>query len=523
MIRRAALLLLTLCACGKERPDPRIGELTTPVHITVRVIDAPMEKDCQGTTWEQVKCAFRRADRVGCTYVEVGEAAEKPELTKSPDVRRCSVMSDTRRKVLTHVIGKKATITLDSTGRRAVVELSDAAHVLYLRNGEIAVQRKLWDFAPPPSPGSPPSVASIFGSAGPPSPFGGAGLGTLGGIGSIGGTGVPGVIDWNRVPPFLSVMDEQLLLTVPEDELDSLIAESPTGKAQLKTALLSLAHSADLTSEGWVRAVSKLDDIDRNEIRDELVSEISGGANNALEWFQAHPEEQKADYIEALAEAAESETFDLADVLPPLLKLDATRAETIACEHLQRRWHEYGSAPYEYDYYPPNTAALAVLVTRKTKCPWIVPLLMRTPCGEELRCDLDLEDDTPTPLCTDAETAKALHRALNPTPEVELTEDEEARLQNDWGALLLAAARHQGPLPAELLRADERRLYKRLYTFKGREEDDACRNVSPAPVDWACKLPASINTAQYEGCTIVIDDAKKTMTLSAPELDTSEE
>ena len=498
-MNRVALALLTLCACSKERPDPRIGELTSPVHITVRVIDAPLEKDCQGTMYEQLKCTFTRADRIGCTYVEIGDAAEKPELSKTPDSRRCNTISGTMRTVLTQVIAKKATITLDASGRRAVIELPDAAHVIYLRKGELVVHRKLWDFGPSPS-----SSLSL----------------ALGGLGPIGPLATPGVIDWKRVPPFLSVMDNGLLLKVPEDELDALLAESPDGKAHLKSALISLASSADLEGEGWARAVSKLDDADRKEIRDELVSAVTNGSGGALDWFETHPEEQKADYINALAEAAESETFELSDVLPQLLKLDPKRAETIACEHLQQRWHEYGNAPYEYDYYPPNSAALAVLVKQKTQCPWVVPLLMRTPCGDELRCDPDLDDDVPTPLCTDAQAAKAIRRALD--PNFELSDEEASELDSDWGKLLVASARQQGPLPSELLRADERRLYKQLYTFKGHEEDDACRNVSPGVVDWACKLPLSINTANYESCTIVLDDAKKTMTLTAPPVEEDE-
>jgi hypothetical protein len=481
-----AALLLTLCACGKERPDPRIGELTSPIHITVRVIDAPMEKDCQGTTWEKLKCTFSRADRQGCTYVEVGVAADHPELSKSVDVRRCHMMDGSARTVLTNEPGKKATITLDAAKRRAVIELSDAAHVIYLRDGEVVAQRKLWE-------------------TGMPGP---------------GGIGFPaGVVDWSRVPPFLSVIDNQLLLKVPEEELDFLIAESPTGKADLKMALITLASTADLAGEGWARAVSKLDETGKQELREALVTAVSNGAFGALEWFEAHPEEKKADFLEALVEAAEQETFDLGDVLPKLLVLVPARAETIACEHLERRWHEY-SGGYEYDYYPPSSSALAVLITRKAKCPWVLPLLLRTPCGTELRCDPDVDDLKPTPLCDDEQIDAALRRTLG--TDLELSIEELDLQDSDWGPLLVAAARLQGPLPPDFVRSDERRLYKQLYTFKGAEEDDACRQLSTGPVEWACRLPMSITTANYENCTIVLDDQKKTMTLSAPPIEEDE-
>ena len=85
-------LLCGLAACGKERPDPRLAEVTSPLHVTVRTVDAPISQTCTGTTFEQLKCVTTRAERVGCVYVELGPAADAPDKSKQPGRRRCGLM-----------------------------------------------------------------------------------------------------------------------------------------------------------------------------------------------------------------------------------------------------------------------------------------------------------------------------------------------------------------------------------------------------------------------------------------------
>ena len=73
----AACVFFTLCACGKERPDPRLAELTTPVHVTVGHRRAG-GRTCAGSLTEQATCLFSRAERHGCVYVEGGSRRRHP-------------------------------------------------------------------------------------------------------------------------------------------------------------------------------------------------------------------------------------------------------------------------------------------------------------------------------------------------------------------------------------------------------------------------------------------------------------
>lgn len=292
----AACFVLTLCACGKERPDPRLAELTTPVHVTVRVIDAPIEKHCEGTAYEQFKCMVSRADRQGCVYVEVGAAADTPELRKTPDAARCMTMrgESSDRVVLFDGPGRKAKLTIDASKTRIVVELADSVHALYLRDSHLVIQRNLGGTAT----GGLSPIGNLIMVPG------GVGNTGLGGLGAT-GTGVvapDGTVDWSRVPAFLSVLDEAQLISLTEEELDTLIAETPSGRDALKTSLLAMTDSASLADKAWARAVSKLDPADQKQLRNALLTQISVGSSGALEWFDAHPEEQKADFIDALAD-----------------------------------------------------------------------------------------------------------------------------------------------------------------------------------------------------------------------------
>ena len=87
-------------------------------------------------------------------------------------------------------------------------------------------------------------------------------------------------------------------------------------------------------------------------------------------------------------------------------------------------------------------------------------------------------------------------------------------VEYDWGRLLIAAAQLQGPLPASFTRANERRQYALAYAFKGPQVDDTCRHLDEEPAEWACRLPTSISGSSTEWCRLVIDDTKKTLTLT---------
>lgn len=474
----AAALVFTLCACGKERPDPRLAEVMSPLHVTVRVIDAPVARECTGTTFEQVSCLVSRAERQGCVYVEVGQAADAPLRARAPDARRCRLMELVgERAVLANQPGRKATLFVEPGDERVVVDLGESLHAIYLRDGKLRLAKRLWE-----------------GAATRPS--------TL--------LQPDGALNWSHIPPFLSVMGSIDLLTLSETELDTLVAKTPGGRAALKHAVLAMTNEADTLGVAWSLALSKLDPADRAEVREVLVLDVANGNEGALNWFLNRPDEQKPDFVDALDHALAFDSLDASVGLLALLPLAPKRAQRLACEVIERSWHD-NTGTESYGFIPPDPVALAVIASQRAKCPWVLPLLEQHPCDWELQCDPDIDDQVETPLCTPAQSAVAVERTLHPKP---VTLDEDEADLPSWGPLLLAAVLVQGPLPPAFKAAHDRRRYALTWGFKGPEEDDPCRGTMEEPPDWACRLPLTVTTSSWEGCRLVLDDAKMTMTVT---------
>ena len=483
-LRGWLLSLVALGACGRERPDPRLAEVQAPVHVTVRVIDVAVEKNCEGTLSQQLSCLVTRALRSGCVYVEAGAEADAPERRPRPDVGRCgSLAYAEHRFLLRNEPVRKASLFLEPGGERVLIDLVDTVHALYLRDGVAVLQK----------PFSRPT----------------------------GLTRPDGSVDWTLVPPFLAVLDEAQLRDLTEARLDALLAKTPGGRDALTESLLALTGSASAAEQGFDLAYSRLDEPGRQRVREAMITALSEGNDGAVQWFLRHKEEQGLPVVEALEDAMTLDGYTTAVLLPALLELAPQRAEKVACDQLEQRWHQTapsGVAEYEGSM-PPDATVLAVLVERKAQCPWVLPLLEREPCSWELHCDPDFDDGKETPLCTAEQADKVLQRTLHPNPDADVDEDEEEDPTSDWGALLMAAARIQGPLPQAFSLANERRQYQLSSTIPEDADEDPCAEVTPAPADWACRLPPGITTAKNQGCRLRLDDAKKTITLSAVELD----
>jgi hypothetical protein len=477
----AVALVLALCACGKERPDPRLAEVTSPVHVTVRVIDAPVERECVGTTFEQVSCLVSRAERQGCVYVEVGASADEPSRNKAPDARRCALLELPGllggRTVLVNQPGRKATLFVEPGGERVLVELGESLHALYLRQARLQLVKRLWE-----TPATRP--ATLFQP--------------------------DGALNWSHIPPFLSVMPSGDVINLSERELDTLVTQTPGGRAALKQAVLSAVAVTDTLGPSWDLAFSKLDPRDRAEVREALVLDVATGNERALSWFLHRPGDQKADFIDALDHAVSSNSLDPSVGLLALLPFAPKRAELLACEVLEQSWHD-NTGTESYGFIPPDPVALAVIAAQRSKCPWVLPLLEQHPCDWELQCDPDIDDQKETPLCTPAQSAVAIERTLHPKP---ITLDEDEADPPSWGPLLLAAVLVQGPLPPAFKAAHDRRLYALTYGSRGPEEDDPCRGAIETPPDWACRLPPAVTSSSWEGCRLVLDDATRTPTVT---------
>lgn len=478
MTHRGWALLLALGACSRERTDARIAEVLAPRHVTVRVIDTPLPKNCTGTLKEQVSCLLTRAERQGCVYVEVGPGAETPLRAKPSEVDRCNTITSTYRRALTAQPLHKATIYVEPGGERAVVDLVQGLHAIYSYKGELT------------------EVIPLF----------------------VGGTAPPGflrpdgTVDWSQVPPLLSVLSVQQLEAFTAADFDALLAKTPKGQDALTDVLAERAGSA---GEGWDLAFTKLDQSHRESARDAMLREVETGSDAALKWFMKHQEQRGPELLQAILSSIDNDLYVTSAALPQLFVLDPAVAEKAACEQLERHWHEALQNPIDYEGSPkPEPVLLAVLIARQAKCPWVVPVLLRDPCSGELTCDPDIEDQQETPLCTAEQAQKPLWRALHPDEDEEESGEPEAdEAISDYGALLMTSARQQGPLPASFTLAQERRLYAVTYRFQGAEEDDPCRQLTVHVGTLACQLPPAITTTRTEGCKVVIDDVKKTITL----------
>lgn len=486
MTHRGWALLLALAACGRERTDARLAEVLTPLHVTVRVIDTPVPKNCTGTLKEQVSCLLTRAERQGCVYVELGPGAETPLRSKPSELDRCDYIMPTYRRALTGQPMHKATVYVEPGGERIVVDLVHSLHAVYSYKGQLT------------------EVIPLF----------------------AGGTTPPGFIrpdgsvDWSQVPPLLSVVSASKLNDLTADDFDALLAKTPRGQDVLTDVL---AVGSSNAGDGWELAFSKLDESHRESARDAMLTAVEQGSDTALKWFMKNKAQRRPDLEQAILSSITNDGYLVGQVLPQLFALDPALAEQAACEQLEVAWHESLQSLNDSEGRPkPDPVLLAVLIERHAKCPWVLPLLLRDPCSWELTCDPDIEDQTETPLCTSEQAQKPLQRALHPDDEEEEEDASEVNPEvdaaddaiSDYGALLMICAKQQGPLPALFTFAQQRRLYPATYTFEGEAENDPCRQLTVHVGTLACQLPPAITTTRTEGCRVVIDDVKKRITLS---------
>jgi hypothetical protein len=96
------LLLVTTLAvgCGERRrrgaPSNFVAaEVTTPLHVSVRVYEEDVKPPCTETGLARFRCFFQ-SERVGCTVLELGEEPAEP----SPVTLACAVPRDGGRRLL---------------------------------------------------------------------------------------------------------------------------------------------------------------------------------------------------------------------------------------------------------------------------------------------------------------------------------------------------------------------------------------------------------------------------------------
>ncbi|MBL8916118.1 MAG: hypothetical protein JNM17_35790 [Archangium sp.] len=504
-------LLLLLTACAQERTHPRIADVTTPLHVSVRVVDVEVEKQCSTIPafTDKVSCWFSKSARDGCTYVSIGESADLPiAFTGAATIAHCDFQRmRTNTAILTREPRKAARIFFDSGKTRVVIHLGDEGWLLFLKDGRLLTQEQVWN------------AGSVV-------------------------TGRPllpdDTPDWSRVPTLLSHLDS-VSFDLSSKEFDLLMRTDPNPEEHLRDAL---TRGGQLLRdiEAFDKALARLKPADQQQVVDGLALQVQDGDSLARAWFRAHPQHKDV-YAKALLDGVIASSVTDPGGVEELLELDPKGLDTAACEVLESHWHQNLTDPY-YDgggVGETLLSALAVIATRKVKCPWVVPILESVKCNVELRCrpaetdeESDVEvnplDDQRRPLCTDAQLARALKRNVVTTPDE--AEGEDVPQYPDWGPLLLLAAKVQGPLPEDLLSRNARRLYEwkypqrkvltkeqieeegepRLPAGSPADEYDACSATELSVDSWVCALPKGITRARNFGCKLEIDDAKKVIT-----------
>jgi len=505
-VRPALASLLLFVGCAQERAHPRLAEITTPLHVTVRVVDAKSSTPtdvCEASVsvLDKAKnCWFAPKPHVGCVYVAVGTTADTPTAYQgAPQATQCE---DQRARPGTIIVSReprsKATLSVDPGGGRVVVDVGDEAWVLFVRGNELLTEESLWAVSDPPT-------------TRPKNP--------------------DGTIDWSKVPTVLGSVD-RLNFRLTQQELKALIAADPDGQQRLADAL-SRGTRLIIDEESFDAAFALLDEPHQQQVSDALLSSLRDGDVLTLEWFRHHPEREKElgeALLYALAENGASDPTSLTE----LMRLDPPGLEEAACNALERSWFEQEFNGYGYMSVDAELGPLAVLAKKKSKCPWLLPWLERSACSPALRCAVnrdvpekevvgegpnpfaELTADAQKGLCTDAEQRAALERVFKVVDDENLDEEADAMMDppEDWGALLLIAAKNVGPVPAEVIARNARRQYKLVFRPTNNEDlDDGCSYLEHPVDDWACRLPLAITRSTQGLCRLEIDDAKKTLTV----------
>lgn len=492
-------LCVTLAACNRTRTDPRVAELKGSIHAVVRVVDVAEQVDCDsaGEWKEQLKCRFTRAPRTGCTYVELGAEADTPLQRTSVSIDDCNSLPGSRTRVAMQPI-KKAELFVDAAQQRVVLSAGPLVWAFYVKDGALLDVREL---------GGMPTTARLntatmedrlvdFSVKSP-----------------LMTTGQP---DWSAVPSMLWVAPAHPS-NFSEAEIDALIAATPDGARVFNDALGNALRSRQLvpSSPEWARYSKRLDAKGRERVRDALLELVRDGDEEAVGWAEGNEDVPRAQLVEELVGALASVEYGSAPLMDALLRLAPEDAEPLACSQLETLWLDED----QYDDLAFVSASLALIAREKLKCAWVTPWLERLPCNFQFRERNETTDDASEPLLSAKKKAKALKLLF--TPEAEWPDDAYEE-EGQWAAVLLLAAEAQGPLPPDFLKRNLRRTYRHVYTFKGAEEDDSCRNTMQPPSEWACRMPLGLTQVYREGCTMKLDDASQTMTLTSDPMLTDE-
>lgn len=528
---------LALAACGERKhPDGPLtvvaAEVHAPVYAAVKVFELDVKPECTETGLKRFSCFFQSELR-GCAVLEVGrEPLPRPEGFEDPLELLCD------RGIFPHRVTvadqplpvRGIQLEVDPQGTRAAWRAGPDKtwEIFYVLDGQLLQS-------------STRAVTAASGSTG-------------------------NAPDWARVPT-LAEQASALVSTAQSHQLPKLTAliREEEGEAGVARALARTMHYAG--EPPWRAAFASLGGKGRatwaSEAAEALQEDPTGPA---LELLMTHAELRPDGFADLLAQAAEEE-LDLGatdglligNVSQALLELGDARAGAIACGWLEQSVSasllgvEEG-LPFDLAI-EEGAEALQAIVRQKVACPWVRVALERDPCNLDYRCTpaglVETSDEalaaddraaeeaaergeeepllSPQRALCGAAVVTRLADSMKPPwylpPESE--DDEDALIDLPIvapGTVLLAAGYAQGPLPADFLKRNQRRLYTVVdRTPKQGSEDDldpsACQLLDQSfsdPAEIACRVPVNLTRLTLSGCRIEIDDARKTITLTPP-------
>jgi hypothetical protein len=453
---------LVLSGCRGERTHPRLAELTTPFHVTVRAIDLP--SDCEGLSGlERLRCNTERP-RGGCTFVAVGPDADLPLAFSGPMKKEHCDEQRTRHHTVLVASGalKSARLFIDPRGERVVVHLDSDGWVLFVHDGKLVGSKQLWGAGVVP-------LAPLLADGSP---------------------------DWPRVPTLLSTWDSASAL-LSGLTLQDVMRDDPAPQENLTLALLgdSFRFDSPRFSEGF----ELLDAPHREKVVEAALDQVKGGADFSG-WFRTQ-KDLLPRYREALLVALRDDSLFGASLLNDVAAADPVALRDVACGELERMY--LGGNLDEGGM--PSKAALALIARQKLKCPWVLPWLRRLQCDGRLTCVEETEFDDHqrrAPLCTGEQIEATVNQMFHEPTEDELVTPDEFEPDDHFGELLLGAAAAQGTLPAEFIRRTQRRAYEGV-------EPPECTNLFVPTGAWVCLLPVELTVSTQGRCRMTVDDAKQ--------------
>lgn len=502
------LVLVLLQACSKQKPDPTLVQVTTPIAASVRTHARPAPCQ-QRELLERAKCWVTPA-RAGCTYLELGSA---PAPSSAPETRseneaaqvvgrdlRCSLPSTGARVGLSSNVERNVELKVDELGQRLAVRLPNGWSVFYVDDGQVLAR----------------SGAKLV----PGAPF-----------------------DWRDIDPVDHLLPEMIAASTGAQH-ERLVARmiERGGEPGMVTYL---ATDPDQRPE-WDERFAHLSPPGQAEVQRRLVSQLDGGAG-PWEFLIARPSLQPVDFAERVASQAltltgESEGEQLW-VWGELARTHHPRAAELACEALHRAFLEQTLTPYDGsgsgndDRLQWNEGALALIALTRAPCPWVTTLFEQSECSSPIGCSVN--GDSPwgeqtqgEVLCTASDADAGLQQWLatleldagtdDPTADDAEVDDGGVR-EEPWDNHTRMSAIFYGALMAQPTRPVLTRRLRAgfpLVTPKGSTEvtdfDAPCTEMLESRgLSNLCSLPASVTSFELRGCQVDIDDARHRVVLRA--------